>query len=825
MATKKSSASETVLIERDPALAVVPIEIVDEMKKSFIEYSMSVITSRALPDVRDGLKPVHRRILYAMYRMGLHPGGKFTKSAKIVGEVLGKYHPHGDTSVYDAMVGLAQEFSTRYMLVAGQGNFGSQDGDSAAAYRYTEAKLSRVAEILMRDIEKSTVDYSPNFDGTEKEPRVLPSAVPTLLLNGVLGIAVGMATNMPPHNAGEVIDATVHLLENPKATTEDLLEFVKGPDFPTGGIAYNRDDIVRAYTTGRGGVTVRGEAVIENGKAGKTEIIITSVPYRVNRANLIIKIAELVNDKKIKGIKDIRDESTRDTRIVIEIRNGFIPEKILNFIYKHTELQSNFNYNMTALVDGVPETLSLRDMLHYFIEHRFEVVRRRTEYDLAVARARAHILEGLKIALDHIDEVIKIIRASKDTETAKVNLMAKFKFTEIQAVAILDMRLQRLAGLERQKVIDELAEKMKLIKALETLLESKTKMKNVIREELLVMRDLIADERRTRIVKKALGVMTDEDLVPDTEMVCMMSADGYIKRTDPSEYKAQKRGGVGVGDLDTKNDDVITHTIVGSTHSDILFFTDKGRVYSVKMYDIPEGRKSTKGKAIQSLLPLTSSERVTSILEVPKTTKNNAEGLSLMLVTAQGVTKRTDVAHVTNLRKSGIAIIDLDNGDELLSADVVTDKDEILLVSREAQSIRFAVSEVRVMGRAAGGVKAMTLKNDRVVGCAKIDDTNRRGELLVVSTHGYGKKTELSEYKVQGRGGSGVGTLNVTDKTGVLVGGVVVMPTDVELIAMSGKGQVVRTALEQIPTLGRTTQGVRIMKLREGDSLAGLALL
>ncbi len=822
---KAKQINEIAVLERDPLLAVVPVEVVDEMKKSFIEYSMSVITSRALPDVRDGLKPVHRRILYAMYKMGLNPGGRFTKSAKIVGEVLGKYHPHGDTSVYDAMVGLAQIFSTRYPLVSGQGNFGSPDGDSAAAYRYTEAKMSRVAEILMRDIEKATVDFNPNFDGTEKEPRVLPSAVPTLLLNGVLGIAVGMATSIPPHNAGEVIDATVHLIDNPKATTEDLLEFVKGPDFPTGAIAYNKDDITRAYTTGRGGVTVRGEAVIENGKAGKTEIIITSTPYRVNRANLIIKIADLVNDKKLKGVRDIRDESTKDTRIVIEVRNGFIPEKILNFIYKHTELQSNFNYNMTALVDGVPETLSLRDMLHHFIEHRFDVVRRRTEYDLAVARARAYILEGLKIALDHIDEVIKIIRASKDTDTAKTNLMIKFKFTEIQATAILDMRLQRLAGLERQKVIDELAEKMKLIKSLESLLESKTKMKNVIREEILVMRDLIADERRTKIMKKPLGILSDEDLVPDTEMVCMMSADGYIKRTDPSEYRAQKRGGVGVGDLDTKNDDVITHTIVGSTHSDILFFTDRGRVYSVKMYDIPEGRKSTKGKAIQSLLPVTSTERVTSILEVPKDTKNNATGLSLMLVTAQGVTKRTDIAHVTNLRKSGIAIIDLDNGDELLSADVVTDKDEILLVSREAQSIRFAVSEVRVMGRAAGGVKAMTLKNDRIVACAKISDQNKKGELLVVSTHGYGKKTELKEYKVQGRGGSGVGTLNVTDKTGVLVGAAVVVPEDIELIAMSSKGQVVRTALDQIPTLGRTTQGVRIMKLRDGDTLAGLALL
>lgn len=803
---------------------IVGIEIVDEMRKSFIEYSMSVITSRALPDVRDGLKPVHRRILYAMYKMGLTPGAKFTKSAKVVGEVLGKYHPHGDISVYEAMVNMAQVFSYRHPLVLGQGNFGSMDGDSAAAMRYTEAKMSKVGDLMLRDIEKQTVNYSPNYDGSEKEPQVLPTSVPALLLNGTLGIAVGMACNIPPHNAGEVIDATIHLLENPNATVEDLLQFVQGPDFPVGGIAYNKDDILKAYSTGRGAVAVRGETSIETSKSGKAEIIITSIPFRVNRAELIIKIADLVNDKKIKGIRDIRDESTDETRIVIEVRSGFIPDKILNYIYKHTDLQANFNYNMTALVGGVPQTLSLREMLHYFVEHRFDVVRRRSEYDLSRARDRAHILEGLRYALDHIDAIIKLIRASKDGDEAKTNLMIKFKFTEIQAVAILEMRLQRLAGLERKKIEDELAEKLKLIKYLEGLLESRIKMRNLIREELLAVKEQIADKRRTKIHKKPLGVMTDEDLIPEGETVCVMTADGYIKRTDPSEFKAQKRGGVGVGDLDTKEDDVIAHTIIGSTHSDIIFFTDRGRAYSVKMYDIPEGKRSTKGKTIQSILPLMASERITSILEIPKDVKG-LEGLSLMLVTAEGTIKRTDMSHVTSVRKSGTTVIDLDSKDSLLAAHVVSDTHEVLMVTSQAQSIRFSVSEVRVMGRGAAGVKGMNLKGDRVVSAVVIGKENKSAKLLVLSTNGYGKMTELDEYKVQGRGGSGVGTFNVTDKTGVLVGAAIISADAHELIAMSGKGQVVRTSITGIPTLGRTTQGVRIMKLREGDSVASIALM
>jgi DNA gyrase subunit A len=803
---------------------IVSMEIVDEMKKSFIEYSMSVITSRALPDIRDGLKPVHRRILYAMYKMGLTPGSKFTKSAKVVGEVLGKYHPHGDISVYDAMVNMAQVFSYRHPLVLGQGNFGSPDGDGAAAMRYTEAKMSKTAELMLRDIEKQTVDYQPNYDGSEREPRVLPAGVPALLLNGTLGIAVGMACDFPPHNGGEVIDATIHLLENPNASTIDLLEFVKGPDFPLGGIAYNKEDIIKAYSTGRGGVTVRGETVIETSKGGKSEIIITSVPFRVNRADLIIKIADLVNEKKVKGIRDIRDESAEDTRIVIEVRSGFIPDKILNYIYKHTDLQKNFNYNLTALVHGVPETLSLRDMLYHFIQHRYEVVRRRTEFDLGKARDRAHILEGLKKALDHIDAIIKLIRASKDTEEAKAALIAKFKFSDVQAIAILEMRLQRLAGLERKKIEDELSEKLKLIKYLEGLLESKTKMKNVIREELLELRPSVADERRTKIVKKALGVMTDEDLVPEGETVCVMTADGYIKRTDPSEYKSQKRGGVGVGDLDTKEDDVIAHTIIGSTHSDIIFFTDRGRAYGVKMYDIPEGKRSTKGKTIQSILPLMASERITSMLEIPKDVKG-LEGLSLMLVTAEGTIKRTDMSHVTSVRKSGTTVIDLDAKDSLLAAHIVVETDEVLMITGGAQSIRFPVTEVRVMGRGAAGVRGMNLKGDRIIAAVHIDSSNKKAKLLVLSEHGYGKMTELDEYKVQGRGGSGVGTFNVTDKTGSLVGAAIIGADANELIAMSGKGQVVRTPVTGIPTLGRTTQGVRIMKLREGDNVASIALM
>lgn len=809
---------------RDPTLSIVSAEISNEMRKSFIEYSMSVITGRALPDVRDGLKPVHRRILYGMYKMGLTPGSKFKKSAAVVGEVLGKYHPHGDISVYDAMVKMAQTFSYRCPLVLGQGNFGSLDGDGAAAMRYTEAKMSKIGELLLRDIEKDTVTFGPNYDGAHQEPTVLPAAVPALLLNGVLGIAVGMASAIPPHNPGEVMDAVVHALQNPDATTDDLLQFVKGPDFPGGGIAYNISDIATAYRTGRGGVVTRGEVSIEQSKGGKAEIVITSIPYQVNRADLIIKIADLVNDKKVKGIRDIRDESTDSTRIVIEVRSGFIPEKILNYLYKHTELQTNFNYNMTALVDGVPQTLSLADAIHAYCGHRIEIVQRRTRFDLNRALDRAHILEGLSKALDHIDEIIALIKKSPDTETAKQNLIKKFSFTEIQSIAILDMKLQRLAGLERQKIEDELNEKRKLIKELQSILDNEKKLRGVLIDETLEIRTLIDNPRRTTIVKRALGEFTEEDMVPDTDVVVVLTADGYIKRTDPSEFRAQRRGGIGVGDLDTKEDDVVTHALVGRTHSELLFFTNQGKVYGVKMYDIPEGRRATKGKSIQNFLSLATNEQVTSVLELPKSAKGEAEK-SLMLVTKKGQIKRTALSHVANLRKSGLIIIGLDAGDDLLGAYIGTDMDELMIVSATAQSIRFALSDVRTMGRGAGGVRGMTLdKNDFVIAACVIP-MGSNGSLLVVSEYGYGKKTEIAEYRIQGRGGSGITTFNTTDKTGNLVGAAFITTDTGEVITMSQKSQVVRVSVSEIPTLGRSTQGVRIMKVREGDKLASIAVI
>ena len=589
---------------------IIPVDIVTEMKESYLAYSMSVITARALPDVRDGLKPVHRRILYAMNEMGLTSSSRFRKSAAVVGDVLGKYHPHGDVAVYDTMVGMAQEFSYRYPFILGQGNFGSIDGDSAAAMRYTEAKMAKVSNELLRDLEKDTVDFRPNYDGTRKEPSVLPASVPALLLNGTLGIAVGMATNIPPHNLAEVIDATRHLIDNDDATTEDLMQFVKGPDFPTGGIAYGSKDMLHAYSSGRGGVVCRGEAEIIETKGGMYQIIITSIPFRVNKANLIMSIAELVQEKKIDGIKGLRDESTKDIRVVIDLKNGAHPEKILNYIYKNTQLESNFNFNIVALVDGVPQTLSLKSILSEFISHRREVVKRRSLYDLKKAEEREHILLGLKKALDKIDQVISVIRKSKDASVAKVNLMKEFKFSELQTNAILEMKLQKLAGLERKAVEEELLDRQKFIKEIKELLASPKKMLAVVSKELNEIREKYADERRTKIVKGGVKEINDEDLIPDEETMLVFTAGGYVKRTDPSEYHAQKRGGVGVVDLETKEEDFVTMLVSGSTHNDLLFFTNLGKAYQMKMYDIPEGRRATKGKSIMNFLSLAGDEKL-----------------------------------------------------------------------------------------------------------------------------------------------------------------------------------------------------------------------
>ena len=810
-----------------PQRGIIIQSITGEMETSYLDYAMSVITSRALPDIRDGLKPVHRRILYSMRLNGLTASAKFRKSATVVGDVLGSFHPHGDTAVYESMVKLAQPFATRYPLILGQGNFGSIDGDSAAAYRYTEAKMSRLAEEMLRDLEKDTVDWRPNFDGTKKEPVVLPAAVPNLLLMGTLGIAVGMATNIPPHNLREIALAVEYLIENPGATTDDLLKFVKGPDFPLGAVAFNQKDITHAYTYGRGGVVVRGEAEIVEDKKGAFSIIITSIPFRVNKADLQEKIADLVREKKIEGIREMRDESTNDIRVVIDLKSGAQPQTILNKLYKHTQLEDTFHYNMVALVDGIPQTVSLKVILEEYVKHRVEVVRRRTQYDLSKAQDREHILLGLKKALDHIDAIIKLIRASKDVPTAQASLMKEFKFSSIQAQAILDMRLQKLAGLERKKIEEELIEVQKLIKELEAILKSKAKMLALIKTELKEIAEKFGDDRRTKIVKGGVKMMSQEDLVPDDESVLVLTQGGYVKRTNPDEYKTQKRGGVGVIDLNTKEEDVVTTLLTTSAHSDLLFFTDKGKVYQSKMYEIPEGRRATKGKSIMNFLSMSAEERVTSVLAVRK---EEWEGKwSLMMVTKNGVAKKSDASVFKDVRRSGLIAITLREDDALIAAKFVGKGDEVSLVTHKGQAIRFKESDVREMGRTASGVTAMKLgKGDAIVSADVIKKDNKGFEILIVTEHGYGKTTPVKEYKVQKRGGSGIKTAKVTDKTGLIVGGVVIggeERTLGELVIMSQKGQVIKLPLKDIPTLGRQTQGVRVMKMRAGDSIASIVFV
>ena len=807
-----------------PESGIIARNISTEMRESYLDYAMSVITARALPDIRDGLKPVHRRILYTMHEMGLTSSAKMRKSAAVVGDVLGKYHPHGDVAVYDAMVKMAQEFATRYPLVLGQGNFGSIDGDSAAAMRYTEAKMSRLSSELLRDLEKETVDFRANYDSTRKEPIVLPASVPNLLLNGTLGIAVGMASNIPPHNLREVLGATVHLIDNPEAATEDLLQFIKGPDFPTGGIAFSTSDIEHAYNTGKGAVVVRGDAEIVEGKSGQFQIVITSIPYRVNKSELIMKIADLVREKKLEGIKGLRDESTRDIRVVIDLKQGVTPQTVLNYLYKHTQLEDPFHYNIVALSDGVPQTLSLKSILDEFVSHRKEVVRRRSEYDLARAKEREHILAGLKKALDHIDEIIKLIKASKDTETAHTNLMKEFRFSDRQATAILEMRLQKLAGLERKKIEEELKEVQALIESLEDLLKSPKKMLAVIKKELEDISVKYGDDRKTKIVKHAAKQFSMEDLVSDEESVLVYTSGGYVKRTNPEEYRKQRRGGVGVVDLDTKEEDFITQFLTTSTHSELLFFTDKGKVYQIKMYELPEGRRATKGKSIMNYLSLGGDEKVTSILPVPKEKKKLVG--SLMFVTKNGEGKKVAFEHFHDVRRSGIIAIKLASGDALVSAFLVEPKDSVIIGTSGGQSVRFAESDVRQMGRAAGGVRLIKLgKSDKVVAADVVRSSYEKPELLVISQNGYGKKTPLKEYKIQKRGGSGIKTANVTAKTGPIMTGTVVWNPESEVIAISKKSQVIRTDLKEIPSLGRSTQGVRVMKLRDGDSIASIVCL
>ena len=805
---------------------VLPVNIVTEMRTSFIDYAMSVIVDRALPDVRDGLKPVHRRILFAMQEAGLTASARFKKSATIVGDVLGKYHPHGDSSVYEAMVKMTQLFSMRYPLVLGQGNFGSIDGDGAAAYRYTEAKMSRIAGEVLQDLEKKTVEFRPNYDGSRNEPVVMPSVVPNLLLNGTLGIAVGMATNIPPHNLREVVDALTHLIEDPEASTEELLEFIQGPDFPTGGLAYGKSDLRHAYASGRGGVICRGEAEIVEQKAGQSEIVISSIPFRVNKATLLAKIAELVHEKKLEGIKDLRDESAKgDIRIVAYLKNNVPPQKVLNYLYRHTELESTYHYNMVALVDGVPQTLSLKSLLEEFIKHRKVVVKSRTEFDLNKAKDREHILLGLKKALDHIDAIIKTIKASKDTPTAQVNLMKQFKFSDRQAVAILEMKLSRLAGLERKKIEDELKSVQAQIIELESVLASPKKMLSVIKSELIAVKDKYGDDRRTKIVKGGVKEISVEDTIPEKETVLVFTSGGYIKRTDPAEYRVQRRGGVGVMDLDTKEEDFVTIFLSCSTHEDILFFTDKGKAYQIKAYELPEGRRATKGKSIMNYLPLGADEHVTSMLAMPREVKEVAK-LSLLMVTQRGTVKKTAADAFKDVRRSGLLAIKLKPKDLLLAARFVEDKDDVSFVTAKGQSIRFSQDDVREMGRNAGGVRGMKLKgDDKIVTADVVRWIYDKPMLIVISEQGYGKMTDMEEYKTQGRGGSGIKTANVTPKTGKVVAGMVLPDQEGELVAISKHSQVIRVPLKEIAVSGRSTQGSRIMKLRPGDSIASITAL
>lgn len=808
---------------------VEPINLVDEMKTSYLDYAMSVIVSRALPDVRDGLKPIHRRILYAMWSIGLKHTGKFRKSANVVGEVMAKYHPHGDNAIYDSLVRMAQDFSMRHPLIFGQGNFGSMDGDSAAAMRYTEAKLHGIAEELLFDIEKNTVDFTATYDGSHKEPRVLPSKLPNLLLNGSMGIAVGMATNIPPHNLSELCDAINHLIETPKATVEDLLQFVTGPDFPTGGIIYNKQDIASAYATGRGGVVVRAKTEIVEGKNDQYRILVTEVPYQVNKATLIEKIAELVQEKKIEGIKDLRDESNKEgVRIVIELKKDSYPKKILNRLFQMTDLQTTFHLNMLALVDGIePHVLNLKTILEEYIKHRQVVIRRRTEFDLAKAQDRAHILEGLKMALDKIDQVINTIRASKDKEEAKINLMKKFDFSERQTVAILEMRLQQLANLERSKIEEELAEKLALIKELKAILSSVERILAIVKEEVAGIKKDYAQPRRTQIVAHGVKEFSIEDLVPNEPTIIMATKDGYIKRMPVDTFRTQSRGGKGVIGLTTKEEDVIEHLITTNTHDNMLFFTNRGRVFQLRAYDIPVASRTAKGQALVNFLQLAPNEQVSAILSMDDLGKDKF----LVMVTNKGTIKKSSLDDFKNVRRSGIIALKLHSDDMLEWVRPSSGKDDIVIATAQGQAIRFKEADIRAMGRTAAGVRGMRLKsNDSVVGMDVVAPElvkQKVLELLVVSANGLGKRTEISEYKVQGRGGSGIKTMNITDKTGALISARIINNAeDQDLLLISMKGQVVRTPIKKISSLGRATQGVRVMRFKEdGDTVVNMTIL
>lgn len=803
-------------------------EIVTELKESYIDYAMSVIVARALPDVRDGLKPVHRRILYAMADSGLRSNTKHRKSMAVVGEVLKSYHPHGDVAVYESLVRMAQDFNMRYTLVDGQGNFGSIDGDGAAAARYTECRLSKVGDEMLRDIDKDTVNFIDNYDGTTKEPTVLPSPMPQLLLNGSLGIAVGMATNIPPHNLTEVADALVHMLENPKAETEDLFEFIQGPDFPTGGIIYDQKEIISAYSQGKGSILMRGKADVVEKKDGAEQIIITEIPYQVLKSTLVEDLANLVTEKKVEGIKDIRDLSDREgMRIVIDVKKGFQPQRILNRLYKFTNLQKTFHLNLLALVDGIqPEILSLSDVLKYFIKHRQEVVIRRTKFDLEKAKEREHILEGLMIALKNIDAVIQTIKKSADKDEARVNLIKKFKLTERQAVAILEMRLQTLAGLERKKIEDELKAILEQIKDLTAILKSPERLKTIIKKEFLEIKEKFGDKRRTKVVKGKLGEITEVDLVPLEETIVTLTTGGYVKRINPATYKIQKRGGKGIMGMKTMQDDIVEHFLCASTHDNLMFFTDSGKVFQTQVYEIPEGTRVARGRGLLNFLELSTEEKVLSLVPRAAKSKNGKEEPSsdkyLVMITKNGRIKKTSLEEFENVRKSGIIAIKLEPGDALKKVVKTSGEDEVILATKNGISIRFKEKDIRPMGRAAAGVKGIRLKKgDEVIGMDVVKNSAKQ-YFLIVMENGYGKRTDIKQYKTQGRGGSGIKTAKITSKTGPVIMSSVLedIPGEEDLIVISRKGQVIRTSIKSISLLGRATQGVRIMRLEEGDKVA-----
>ena len=794
-----------------------PLNIEDELKKSFISYAMAVIVTRALPDVRDGLKPVHRRILYSMNEMGITPDKPYRKSARIVGDVLGKYHPHGDSSVYDAMVRLAQDFSIRYTLVEGQGNFGSVDGDGAAAMRYTEARLSKLSMEMVRDIEKETVDFYPNFDETLMQPAVMPSRFPNLLVNGSSGIAVGMATNIPPHNLGEVIDACVHYIDHPDCTVDDLMQFVKGPDFPTGGVILGKRGIYDAYHEGRGRIIVRAKSEIEEMSQGRQRIVVTEIPYMVNKAKLIEKIAEMVHEKTVEGISDIRDESDREgMRIVIELKRDVNANVVLNTLYKHTQLQDTFGAIMLALVDGTPKVLSLRQMIHHYLEHQEDVIRRRTQYDLNKAEARSHILEGLIIALDNIDEVIALIRGSRTGQEAKEGLMSRFGLSERQAQAILDMRLQRLTGLERDKIEAEYAELQKLIAYYKAVLADEGMVLGIIKDELTEIKRKYADERRTEI--SALdGEIDMLDLIAEEDMVVTLTHYGYVKRLPKATYRAQKRGGKGVVGATTREEDFVEQMYVVNTHDTLMFFTNRGRVYQLNCYQIPEAGRTARGTAIVNLLQLDAGEKVKALLPVPA---EKVAGHYLIMATKNGVIKRTELSEFTNLRKSGLIALVLREDDELIGVALTDGSYELLLGTRDGMAIRFPESDMRPIGRAAMGVKSIELnRGDEVVDMCPVFEGMK---VLSITENGYGKLTEIEEYRVQSRGGKGIKAMNLTAKTGRLTCQLLADEAE-DILLITDDGTIIRTPVSSISTLGRATQGVRLMRVAEDSKVISVA--